>query len=90
LAISIENAIFAEKINNNGCQFTRIPMVLPVRHGGLLPVPNEEGSTECVSVGLLILVLFTGRYQDDSAARHPDLGVLAVGQGHLSFYGEGE
>jgi hypothetical protein len=51
---------FCRKISNYGRQFTRIPVVLPVRHGGLLPVPDEEGSTECVSVRMLILVLLTG------------------------------
>ena len=64
-------------------------MVLPVRHGGVLPVPDEEGSAECFPVGLLILVLLTGRYQDDNSAHHPNLGILVIGQGHLSFYGKG-
>ena len=35
------------KINNDGRQFTHIPMVLPIRHGDILPVPDEEGGTEC-------------------------------------------
>ena len=80
---------FCRKINNDGRQFTHIPMVLSFRHGGLLPVPDEKGSTECIPVGLLVLVLLTGRYQDDNSARHPDIGILAIRQGHLSFYGKG-
>ena len=80
---------FCRKNNNNGRQFTRIPMVLPVRHGSLLPMPDEEGSTECVPIRMLLLVLLTGRYQDDNIAHHPNLGVLVIGQGHLSFYGKG-
>ena len=64
-------------------------MVFPVRHGGVLLVPDEEGCSECVLVGLLILVLLTGRHQDDYSARRPDLGVLVIGQGYLSFYGKG-
>jgi hypothetical protein len=81
---------FCRKINNNGGQFTRILVVLPVRHGGVLLVPDEEGGTECVPFGLLILVLLTSRHQDDGAARHPDLGILGAGQRHLPLYGEGE
>jgi hypothetical protein len=53
---------FCRKINNDGRQFTHIPMVLPIRHGGILPVPDEEGGTECVPSGMLVLVLLTGRY----------------------------
>jgi hypothetical protein len=79
---------FCRKINNDGRQFTRIPMVLPIRHGGILPMPDKEGDTECVLVGLLVLVLLTGRYQDDHPAYHPNHGVLVVGKGHLSLYGE--
>ena len=80
---------FCRKNNNDGRQFTHIPMVLSVRYGSVLPVPDEEGSTECVSVRMLILVLLTGRYQDDNIAHHPNLSVLVIRQGHLSFYGKG-
>lgn len=80
---------FCRKINNDGRQFTRIPVVLPVRYGGVLPMPNEEGGAKCVPFGLLVLVLLTGRYQDDNIAHHPNLSVLVIRQGHLSFYGKG-
>ena len=64
-------------------------MVFPVRHGGVLLVPDEEGCSECVLVGLLILVLLTGRHQDDYSARRPNFDILVIRQRHLSFYGKG-
>lgn len=71
------------------CQFARIPVVLPNSHRCILPMPDEKGSAECVSIGMFVLVLLTSRYQDDHPAHHPDHGILVAWQEYPSFYGEG-
>ena len=64
-------------------------MVLPIRLGGILPVPIQEGSTECVPIRLLILVLLTGRRMDDSPSHYPNFSILVAWQGYLPLYGAG-
>lgn len=61
-------------------------MVLPPCDGGLLPVPAEEDYTECVPIGLFVLVLLSGRHQDDSTACHSDAGILAARQRDLPLH----
>lgn len=61
-------------------------MVLLVRDGGVLPLPDEEGSAECVPVGLFVLVLLSGRHQDDRATHHPDLSLLAARKEYQPLY----
>ena len=53
-------------------------MVLPDNHRSVLLVPDEEGNTECVPIGLFVLVLLSGRRQDDSTACHSDADILAT------------
>lgn len=61
-------------------------MVLLDSHRRVLLVPDEEDNTEYIPIGLLLLVLLSGRHQDDRAAHHPDAGILDAWQGYLSLY----
>ena len=61
-------------------------MVFPNSHRLILPVSDEEDNTKCVPIGLFVLVLLSGRHQDDSTACHFDAGILANRQRDLPLH----
>ena len=57
-------------------------MVLSCCTGYLLSVPVQEGTAECLFIGMLLLVLRPGEFMDDRIVVAAYLGVLVFGQRH--------
>ena len=65
-------------------------MVLRYSYRRVLSVPNEEDNSECVSVVLFILVLFSCRHQYDYVTRLVDHSILVAWQGNIPLHEAGK